>query len=113
MDFGTITKSLTKTEDSRTFLDGSVRSSVKLRSAIIGSGVYQAGWKWSLHAGSQTGRTSESHIGYIISGHMTIRDTTGFEWNVGPGDAFEVGPGHDAWVVGNDPCVAIDFYHRI
>jgi uncharacterized cupin superfamily protein len=113
MTLSTVAKKLTGAENSRTFLDGSIRSSVKLRSAIIGSGVYQAGWKWSLHAGSQTGRASENHIGYIISGHMTVQDAAGTEWNVGPGDAFEVGPGHDAWVVGNEPCVAIDFYHCV
>jgi uncharacterized cupin superfamily protein len=113
MDVSIFTRSLTTAEGIRTFLDGSTRSSVKLRSAIIGSGVYQAGWKWSLHAGKQTGNASENHVGYIISGHMAIRDAQGNECNIGPGDAFEVGPGHDAWVVGNDPCVALDFHHCI
>lgn len=111
MNFSTITKYLTDASDSRTFLDGSVRRSAKLRSAVIGYGVYQPGWKWSLHAGRQTGRTSENHIGVILSGSMTIRDAEGIEWNIGPGDAFEVGPGHDAWVVGNQPCIAVDFCH--
>jgi hypothetical protein len=42
---------------------------------------------------------------------MIVRGTDGKEVPVGPGDAFEVKPGHDAWVVGNEPCVALDFEH--
>jgi len=82
---------------------------VQLRSAVIGSGTYLPGWKWSLHAGAQNGKPSENHVGYVISGHMTIRDSNGNEQQVGPGEAFEVSPGHDAWVEGNVPCIALDF----
>jgi hypothetical protein len=63
----------------RNFLDGSSRSETMLRSARIGFGTYQVGWKWSLHAGPQTGKSSGNHIGYILSGHMVIRDATGIE----------------------------------
>jgi len=42
---------------------------------------------------------------------MTIQDSNGRELQIGPGEAFEVSPGHDAWVVGNVPCVALDFEH--
>lgn len=93
----------------RRFLDGSNRSEIMLRSAIIGFGTYQAGWKWSLHAGPQTGRPSGNHIGYILSGRMVVRDSSGIEREVGPGQAFEVGPGSDAWVIGSESCVALDF----
>jgi hypothetical protein len=93
----------------RTFLDGSTRSYVRLHSAIIGYGVYRVGWRWSLHAGAQTGKTSEKHVGYILSGRMMIQDAQGIEREVGAGEAFEVGPGHDAWVIGGEPCTALDF----
>lgn len=98
-----------ESEHVRKFLDGSVRSTVILRSAAIGYGTYSPGWKWSLHAGAQTGKASENHIGYILSGCMIIQDASGVEMEVGPGEAFEVGPNGDAWVVGNEPCVALDF----
>lgn len=95
----------------RVFLDGSTRSDARLRSAIVGYGVYRPGWKWSLHAGAQTGKPSENHVGYVISGRMVIQGAAGAEREVGPGEAFEVGPGHDAWVVGDEPCRALDFTH--
>jgi uncharacterized cupin superfamily protein len=98
-------------DNARKFLDGSSRSEAMLRTARIGFGVYREGWKWSLHAGPQTGKSSESHIGYILSGRMIIRDAAGIAREVGPGQAFEVGPGHDAWVVGSEPCTALDFTH--
>ena len=98
-------------EQQRTFLDESKRSTVQLRSVLIGLGTYLPGWRWSLHAGPQAGRSSENHVGYIVSGNMMIRDATGIEQEVGPGDAFEVTPGHDAWVIGNEPCIAIDYTH--
>lgn len=98
-----------ESENVRKFIDGSIRSTVLLRSAAIGLGTYNPGWKWSLHAGARTGKTSENHIGYIVSGSMIIQDATGFEIEVGPGEAFEVGQGHDAWVIGEEPCVALDF----
>jgi uncharacterized cupin superfamily protein len=100
---------LVHSENIREFLDGSTRTKVKLRSAAIGLGTYNPGWKWSLHAGPQTGKPSANHIGYILSGRMMVRDSNGVEKEAGPGDAFEAGPGHDAWVVGEEICVALDF----
>lgn len=105
----TIKKSLANGEQLRTFIDGSSRSCARLRAAAIGLGTYQPGWKWSVHAGAQTGRPSEHHVGYLISGRMMIVDASGIRTEVGPGDAFEVLPGHDAWVLGAEPCVALDF----
>ena len=95
----------------RKFLDGSSRSDTMLRSARIGLGTYLVGWKWSLHAGAQTGKSSGNHIGYILSGRMVVRDSDGMEREIAPGQAFEVGPGHDAWVVGSESCIALDFTH--
>lgn len=103
-------KNLSNIEPSRRFLDGSFRSHVALISATIGLGTYQPGWKWSLHVGPQTGKASENHIGHIISGRMVIQDSDGIEVEVGPGDSFEVMPGHDAWVIGDEACVALDFH---
>ena len=104
-----VVKNLGSPERSWTFLDGSKRYAVILDSVAIGRGVYHPGWRWSLHVGQQTGRKSAAHIGYIRSGRMAVRSADGKEITAGPGDAFEVGPGHDAWVVGEEPCIALDF----
>jgi len=93
----------------RIFLDGSSRSETRLMTAKVGFGTYHKGWKWSVHAGPQTGKSSGSHIGYILSGQMVIQDAAGIERKIGPGQAFEVGPGHDAWVTGSESCTALDF----
>lgn len=96
-----------------TFLDGSSRNAVILQSSGIGIGTYNPGWRWSLHAGTMTGKPSERHVGYIISGEMMVRDSDGNENLVHAGEAFEVAENHDAWVVGDTPCVALDFIHLL
>jgi len=95
--------------DNRTFIDGSTRSHVTLKTAVIGLGTYKPGWRWSLHAGPQLGQPSENHIGYVISGQLMVRDPEGVEAKIVPGEAFEISAGSDAWVVGDAPCVALDF----
>lgn len=102
-------KNLQDPDQSSIFPDGSNRSTVLLKTVEIGLGTYQPGWQWSLHAGPQTGKISENHVGYIVSGYMMIQGSDGSEKKVGPGDGFEVSPGHDAWVVGKEPCIALDF----
>lgn len=104
-----IVKNLIESNQIRVFLDGSKRAAGELASAAIGLGVYQPGWKWSKHAAPQTGEAAENHVGYIISGQMIIQDADGVQREVGPGDAFEVSPGHDGWVKGSEPCIALDF----
>jgi hypothetical protein len=94
---------------SREFLDGSRRWAAQLPSVRVGRGVYRPGWRWSRHAGPQTDEPSARHIGYVQAGRMAVRGADGAEVTVGPGEAFEVGPGHDAWVVGDEACVALDF----
>jgi len=106
---GIIAASPDNAETRRVFLDGSTRSHARLRSVAVGLGIYQPGWRWSRHAGPQTGRPSERHVGYVLSGAMMIQDTEGREDRVGPGFAFEIEAGGDAWVVGAEPCTALDF----
>lgn len=93
----------------RKFIDGSERNVADLPSVFIGRGTYKPGWCWSTHAGVQTGKKSAHHIGYIISGSMAVNGPTGDEVIVGEGEAFELSPNHDARVIGNIPCIALDF----
>ena len=96
-------------DNARVFIDGSTRSYAVLRTAAIGFGTYQPGWRWSLHAGPQRGKASENHIGYVLSGRMMVKDLSGNKEEIGPGFAFEIAAGGDAWVIGDEPCIALDF----
>jgi hypothetical protein len=96
-------------DNSRVFIDGSTRSYAALRTAAIGFGTYQPGWQWSLHAGPQTGKDSYNHILYFISARIMVKDTSGNEAEIESGCAFEITPGSDAWVIGDEPCIALDF----
>jgi mannose-6-phosphate isomerase-like protein (cupin superfamily) len=57
---------------------------------------------------SKTESCQSVHTGYCISGRMTVRMDNGDEFTVGPGDAFHMPAGHDAWTVGDEECVLID-----
>ena len=69
------------------------------------------GWRWSecLQAVAGTGSCQWHHLGSVISGRMKVLHDDGSEADLGPGDAYVIAPGHDAWVVGNDPLVALEF----
>jgi len=72
---------------------------------------FQPGWKWSEHVKPTVGTSScmAPHINYVISGHMVVVMDDGDQEEMGPGDFAVIPPGHNAWVLGNEPCVAIDF----
>jgi hypothetical protein len=77
----------------------------------IGKAVFEPGWKWSENVKPIAGTDScqVSHLGYCISGGMTVYMDDGTELEIGPGDAFAIPPGHDAEVTGSEPCVSLDF----
>jgi len=72
---------------------------------------FEPGWRWSEHVGPKAGTASCQvlHFGYILSGRMHVRMDDGKEAEFGPGDVVVISPGHDAWVVGDEPYVGIDF----
>jgi quercetin dioxygenase-like cupin family protein len=76
-----------------------------------GRGVFEPGWRWSEHVKPIAGTDScqTAHLGYVLSGRMHIVMDDGSEGECGPGDAVYIAPGHDAWTVGGEPCVMVDF----
>ena len=107
---GAEVKSIQQPDRTVEFLDGSVRVTVELLGAVVvGHGTYRPGWKWSVHVAPMTGRASERHFGYVLSGRMIVRSHEGLEIHVGPNQAFAAEAGHDAWVIGDEPCVALDW----
>src|SRR5687767_14079760 len=78
----------------------------KIGEGTVMRGVFEPGWKWSDDVAPIAGTKScmAPHMCHVISGRMKIRMDDGTEAEVGPGDFFKADPGHDAWVVGNEPC---------
>lgn len=84
---------------------------VNLDEITVMRATFQPGWKWSECVKPTAGTEScqVPHVNYIVSGRMKIVMDDGTEKEMGPGDVANIPPGHDAWVIGNEPCVAIDF----
>jgi ketosteroid isomerase-like protein len=78
--------------------------------ATFVQGTFEPGWRWSKDVKPIAGTDScqAHHLGYVISGRMHIITADGTEFDIAPGDAFDLQPGHDAWTVGDEPCVMID-----
>jgi hypothetical protein len=84
---------------------------VSLRSGGLSS---SRGWRWSEHVRPIVGTDScqVHHIGYVISGHLHVEMTDGASIDLIAGDTFEIPPGHDAWVVGDEPWISVDYAGR-
>lgn len=69
------------------------------------------GWRWSEHVKPAVGTElcEVPHFNYCLSGRLHIRQANGDENEIGPGEAQVVPPGHDAWVIGDEPYVGLDF----
>ena len=94
----------------RTFEHGDMNM-VTLAGMTFVRAVLNPGWRWSTDARAEAGTEScqAAHAGIVLSGRFAVRIDDGTEIELGPGDAHVVGPGHDAWVIGDEPCVLIDF----
>jgi len=109
---GLVRMSLDTPEETRPFDGGMGQVDVvNLSGGAVGRATFMPGWRWSEHVKPIAGTDScqAAHTGYYVSGRMTVRTDDGEEIEYGPGDFAVVPPGHDAWVVGNEPCVLIDW----
>jgi class 3 adenylate cyclase len=86
-------------------------SLARIGSHSIGRGVVQPGWRWSEHLAPvmRTDSCPVHHVQVLLSGHFTVRMDDGEEVAFQPGDVMDIPPGHDAWVVGDEPAVLLDF----
>jgi len=103
-------KSFNAPEETRTPTNARVEL-VKFGDMPVARVSYGPGWKWSEYVKPVVGTDScqVAHFAYIISGclHVLMNDST--EADLGPGDVTIIPPGHDAWVIGDEPCVLLDF----
>jgi quercetin dioxygenase-like cupin family protein len=75
----------------------------------LGRATYEPGWRWSTHVGARTGERScrVEHVGLVLSGRAVARMDDGTERVMSAGELFYVPPGHDSWVVGDEPYVSL------
>ena len=84
---------------------------VSLDESVVGRAVYEPGWRWSTSMAAIAGTSSCQlhHLGYSISGVMHVVTEDGQTIDIPPASVYEIPPGHDAWVVGDDPWVTVEW----
>jgi hypothetical protein len=84
---------------------------ITLGGETVGRATFEPGWRWSQCVKPIAGTPScqAAHRGYVVAGRMRVVMDDGTEGEAGPGDVFDIAPGHDAWIVGVEDCVVIDF----
>jgi len=107
-----IRKSLDAPEEVRPFEGGKGQVAlVNLDAGPVGRATFEPGWRWSEHVKpiAKTDSCQAAHLGYYVSGRMKVVMDDGEEAEFGPGDFAVIPAGHDAWVVGDEACVVIDW----
>jgi quercetin dioxygenase-like cupin family protein len=94
--------------ETRTFERGRFETYV-VGPVTLGRATYEPGWRWSEHVGPASGESScqVEHVGLVLQGRAAVRMDDGTERVMQGGDFFHVPPGHDSWVVGDEPYVSL------
>jgi len=107
-------KSFGKPEEVREFPKGRV-DLLKVGGATVGRASFEPGWRWSTSVQpiAKTKSCEAAHFQYHVSGVLMVLMDDGTELECKPGDVSLLPSGHDAWVVGNEPAVIVDFQGMI
>jgi len=103
-------KSFAKPDETREFPGGKAEI-LNVGGGSVGRLVFQPGWRWSkdVKPVAKTPSCEAPHFQYHVSGRLAIKMDDGSEFVAGPGDVTALPSGHDAWVVGNEPVVVVDW----
>ena len=104
-------KSFARPDETRTFPHGRAEI-LKVGGGEVGRFVFEPSWRWSTDVKpiAKTESCEAPHFQYHVQGRLAIRTDDGREFVAGPGDLTSLPQGHDAWVVGDEPAVVVDFY---
>jgi hypothetical protein len=104
-------KSFKKPDEVRSFPKGRAEI-LKVGGADLGRLVFEPGWRWSkdLQPIAKTKSCEAPHFQYHVSGRLGIKMDDGTEFVAEPGDVTSLPSGHDAWVIGNEPAVVVDWF---
>ena len=110
MELDVILKRFDRPDEVRKFYKGRFEL-VHMGKMTIGRATYQPGWKWSEHVGAALGQAScmVEHVGMVVSGCAAAGMDDGRVIAMRAGDLFYIPPGHDSWVVGDEPYVSLHF----
>jgi len=102
-------KTFARPDETRSFEKGRM-DVITLGGVVFGRATFEPGWKWStcVKPVVKTESCQVAHLGYQISGRMHVVMDDGTAREVGPGEVCSIPPGHDAWVIGNEPVVILD-----
>ena len=103
-------KNFGRADEVREFPQGRVEL-ITIGGATIGRAIFEPGWRWatSVQPLAKTKSCEAPHFQYHVAGVLRIRMDDGQEFDCKPGDVSLLPSGHDAWVVGNEPAVVVDF----
>ena len=103
-------KSFKTPDEVRTFEKGKLEL-LTIGGGVVGKLTLEPGWRWSTHVKQVAGTAlcEAPHFQYHVSGKIHIKTSDGQEFDASPGEVTALPAGHDAWVVGNDPVVLIDW----
>jgi hypothetical protein len=104
-------KHFSKPDETREFPRGRAEI-LRVGGGEVGRLVFQPGWRWSndIKPIAKTRSCEAPHFQYHVSGRLAIRMDDGTEFIAAPGDITSLPSGHDAWVVGDEPAVVIDWF---
>jgi hypothetical protein len=109
-----VLKSFGKPDEVREFPKGRLEL-IRIHGATVGRAIFEPGWRWStsLQPIARTKSCEAPHFQYHVSGVLRIRMDDGTEFDCKAGEVSMLPSGHDAWVVGNEPAVVVDFQGMI
>jgi hypothetical protein len=104
-------KNVAEPDETRPFAGKGSAAVVNVAGHPVLYGTFEPGWRWSEHIKPIAGTDScqATHLLYCLSGRMRVETSSGEQGEIGPGDVAAIEPGHDAWVVGDEPFVSVDF----
>ena len=103
-------KDLRTPDETRSFPKGKIELA-NIGGGVVGRAVLEPGWRWSecVKPIAKTDWCQAPHVQYTVSGRLHVVMADGTEFEVGPGNVTVLPPGHDAWVIGDEPYVAVDW----